>query len=69
MTENCSRSSEERDQEAEVEQILLKELGRKMNPLVAKVIEEMELEEVGDSKEEIFLKVCHQLLQLWNRGT
>jgi hypothetical protein len=42
LTENCSRSFEERDQEVEVEKILLKELRRKMNPPVAKVIEEME---------------------------
>lgn len=52
MIENCSRSFEERDQEAEIEQIVLKELRRRMNPPVARVIEEMALEEVEDSKEE-----------------
>lgn len=52
MTENSSKSFEERDQEVQVEQILLKELRRKMNPPVAKVIEEMALKEVGDSEEE-----------------
>ena len=52
MIENCNKSSEERDQEEEVEKILLKQLRRKMNPPVAKVIEEMELKEVGDSEED-----------------
>ena len=50
MTENCSKSSDRRDQEVEVGEILLKELRRRMNPPVAKVIEEIELEYVEDSQ-------------------
>lgn len=52
MTKNCSRISKERDQEAEIEKMLPKELRRRRNPPIAKVINEMALEEVEDSKEE-----------------
>lgn len=39
---------------------------RKMNPLVAKVTEQMEEEEEEDSYEE---NVCDHLLQMGSRGT
>jgi hypothetical protein len=40
LTKNYSRNSKEKDLEAGAEQVLLEVMKRRMNPLVAKVIEE-----------------------------